>query len=254
MQDQKQINRAFLKSGNWADRQNYETDQKKKLPHPPPQLECPEGSEIISLPSAAELDLGGMPLKEAILRRASHRRFSEESISLDELSFLLWATQGVHRVTAAGTRVYRTVPSAGCRHPFETYLAVSRVDGLSPGLYRYQSIDHQLCRLNGQDEFMADELGILANQQGFVGKGAVCFIWSVIPYRNEWRYAPMHMKVVAIDAGHICQNLYLACTGLGLGTCAIGAYDQERLDRYLGLDGEEEFVAYLAPVGRIPSK
>ena len=54
-----------------------------------------------------------------------------------------------------------------------------------------------------------------------------------------------------LDAGHVCQNLYLACESLGLGTCAIGAYSQEKLDAFLGLDGQEEFAVYLSPVGRI---
>ncbi len=68
--------------------------------------------------------------------------------------------------------------------------------------------------------------------------------------RMEWRYDLAAHKVIAIDAGHVCQNLYLACTSLGLGTCAIAAYHQEACDELLGVDGEEEFTIYLAPVGR----
>jgi SagB-type dehydrogenase family enzyme len=67
----------------------------------------------------------------------------------------------------------------------------------------------------------------------------------------EWRYHIDSHKVIAIDAGHVGQNLYLACEALGCGTCAIGAYDQEYFDELLELDGEEEFVIYAAPVGRV---
>jgi SagB-type dehydrogenase family enzyme len=79
----------------------------------------------------------------------------------------------------------------------------------------------------------------------------VAFIWSCIPYRSEWRYNVAAHKTMLLDAGHLCQNLYLACEAVGCGTCAIGAYNQEAIDEFLGLDGEEEFVVYLAPVGKV---
>ena len=86
--------------------------------------------------------------------------------------------------------------------------------------------------------------------QAFVARAAVTFLWTAIPARMEWRYDLAAHKVIALDAGHVCQNLYLACESLGLGTCAIAAYDQEACDRLLGVDGEEEFTLYIAPVGR----
>jgi nitroreductase len=58
-------------------------------------------------------------------------------------------------------------------------------------------------------------------------------------------------KVIALDAGHVCQNLYLACEAIGAGTCAIAAYDQQGMDRLLRIDGREEFAVYLAPVGKV---
>ena len=80
---------------------------------------------------------------------------------------------------------------------------------------------------------------------------AVTFIWTAVPYRMEWRYSLAAHKVIALDAGHVCQNLYLACEAVGAGTCAIAAYDQQELDELLGLDGDTEFAVYLAPVGKI---
>jgi len=66
----------------------------------------------------------------------------------------------------------------------------------------------------------------------------------------EWRYDLAAHKVIAIDAGHVCQNLYLACQSIDAGTCAIAAYNQSACDQLLGVDGEEEFTIYLAPVGK----
>ncbi|MFN2266786.1 MAG: nitroreductase family protein, partial [Desulfonatronovibrio sp.] len=57
-------------------------------------------------------------------------------------------------------------------------------------------------------------------------------------------------RVILMDIGHVCQNLYLACEAVGAGTCAVAAYDQEAMDDLLGLDGVDEFAIYLAPVGK----
>jgi len=75
------------------------------------------------------------------------------------------------------------------------------------------------------------------------------FYWSMVAYRAEWRYGIYAHRVALMDAGHLCQNLYLACTGLGLGTCAIGAFSHERCAKLFELDGEEEYIVYTAPVG-----
>jgi SagB-type dehydrogenase family enzyme len=82
----------------------------------------------------------------------------------------------------------------------------------------------------------------------------VVFIWTAIPYRTEWRYGPVSPKLIALDAGHACQNLYLAVEAVGAGTCGIGAYDQELSDRMCGVDGRDEVVIYMAPVGKVTAK
>jgi len=101
------------------------------------------------------------------------------------------------------------------------------------------------------EEGLARKLVEASLGQTFTGRAAVTFIWTAIPYRMEWRYEIAAHKVVAIDAGHVCQNLYLACEAIGAGTCAIAAYHQELMDRLLRVDGEDEFTIYLAPVGKV---
>jgi nitroreductase len=92
---------------------------------------------------------------------------------------------------------------------------------------------------------------VACNNQLFVGKGAATFVWTVVPYRTEWRYAFLSPKIIAQDAGHLCQNLYLACEAIGAGTCGIDAYDQAKLDALLGVDGRDEYAVYAAPVGKV---
>lgn len=242
--------RYFLKDLVRGEIDFSRTDQRKQVPAPPLQKPCPSDLPRTDLPDgAASLrNLGMMPVGEAMLGRESVRNYAPTQITLEELTALLWATQGVRRIANEATAL-RTVPSAGSRHTFETYLAVSRVESLDPGLYRYLPFDHQLALL-----YLDSDIGTKAANaclgQTFVGKAAVTFFWTTIPARMEWRYDRAAHKVIAIDAGHVCQNLYLASQSLGAGTCAIAAYDQNACDELLGVDGVEEFTVYIAPVGK----
>ena len=140
--------------------------------------------------------------------------------------------------------------SAGGRHSFETYLAVMNVEGLGPGLYRYLPLEHQLVQLR-EDGNLGSALANATLGQSFCGAGAVTFVWTTLPYRMEWRYDRAAHRVIPIDAGHVGQNLYLACEAIGAGTCTVAAYDQDAMDQLLGVDGKDEFTLYLAPVGKI---
>jgi SagB-type dehydrogenase family enzyme len=242
-------NRDALRNGPWPDYPT-QSDQRRGLPIPPPQQPYDASAQTIDLPAPDPAVLTKRDLYACIADRVSHRKYTGEPLTLSELAYLLWATQGVRKVTMGGRGSLRTVPSSGARNPFETTLAVQRVDGVAPGVYRYLPFDHKLLHLF-DDKRLADKLGALAMDQPFVGRAAVCFIWSAVPYREEWRYGTQAAKGILLDAGHVCQNLYLACESIGCGTCAIAAYRQEELDCFLGLDGEEELVVYLAPVGKV---
>ncbi len=223
------------------------TDQSRGLPAPPVQKPCPEDRVRIPLP---EPGLGDpVTVGQAIGRRCSHRRFLEDPLTLQELSFLLWATQGVRR-RVSGATTLRTVPSAGARHAFETYLAVQRVQDLEPGIYRYLPLEHAIV-LERQPPDLPVALSVGSLGQSWIAGAAVTFCWSTIPERMEWRYDLAAHRVIAMDAGHVCQNLYLACEAVGAGTCAIAAYDQRAMDDLLGIDGQDEFTVYLAPVGKV---
>lgn len=227
----------------------WTTRQSEGLKPPPVQKPVPPDSRIVKLPNQETWSIQPCDLQSAIANRESHRRFTHDQLSLDELAFLLWATQGVRKELHEAA-VLRTVPSAGCRHPFETYLAILRVGNLENGIYRYLPLDHSLVFVKGGDN-LAGHLTAATRGQSFAGQAAVTFIWTVIPERTEWRYAEASYKVIALDAGHVCQNLYLACEAIGAGTCAIAAYEQTIVDVLLEVDGNEEFSIYMAPVGKV---
>lgn len=243
--------RKFLRADRWPEWKKSQTDQRKKIPRPLAQEPCPETAKLIQLIEPQNFTVGKMSLIEAIGNRRSRRKYTNESLTLEELSFLLWATQGLSKSSESGKGTMRTVPSGGARHPFETYLIINRVTGIEPGLYRYLPLDHKLCFLPGYDDSLTERVSDACLNQPFVGEGAVVFIWTAIPYRAEWRYSIVAHKMIAIDAGHLCQNLYLASEAIGAGTCAIGAYENDKMDAIIGVDGKDEFVIYAAPVGKV---
>jgi len=226
------------------------TDQSRGVA--PPPVEKPFGADsrcIDLIPPDQWNDIPKLDLLSAIKNRKSYRQFTHEPLNLQEVSFLLWSTQGI-RERAGEFTAFRTVPSAGCRHALETYLCVLNVTGLEEGIYRYLPLEHRLLVVSLQKN-LSSRITAGTLHQSFVGKAAVAFLWTTIPYRMEWRYDIAAHKVIALDAGHVCQNLYLSCAAINAGTCAIAAYDQDYMDGLLGVDGEDEFTIYLAPVGKI---
>jgi SagB-type dehydrogenase family enzyme len=227
-----------------------ESDQRRGVAPPPLEKPAPRGARRIPLTPGEALTLGSMPVAEAIGRRKSRRAFAQDALSLDELSYLLWATQGIREIHPKRTHAFRTVPSGGCRHPFETYLVVRRVEGVTPGLWRYSALDHALVHVWDEPPAGPSKLSEVCYGQSWIDGAAVAFVWTAIPYRTEWRYGPDSLKDILLSCGHICQNLYLACESIGAGTCAVVAYDQSALDPFLGVDGVEEIALYVAPVGK----
>jgi SagB-type dehydrogenase family enzyme len=244
--------RAFLRGtlSDWR----IDTDDRRGVEPPPIQKPYPADAKRLDLLAPDSFTLGTLSVKEAILNRRSRRDFSEAPFSLEELSYLLWATQGISRIERdeKGKIVaqYRTVPSGGARHPFETYLLINRVTGLKPGLYRYLPVEHQLLVIK-EDPALGHQVTASTYRQSFTGTSAVTFIWTAIPYRTEWHYGTIAEKLVAIDIGHVCQNLYLAVESIRSGMCAVMGYNQARMDALLGVDGKDEFVIYLAAAGKL---
>lgn len=239
--------REILKSGFTGD---MESDQMKGLPQPPLEKPFGENDEIIDLPKATGDVVKKKDIFQCIMDRKSHRKFKEESLNLEELSFLLYTTQGVKDVRGNGYASIRPVPSAGARHPFETYIGITNVEGLEKGVYRYSGLEHKLIKVKAGED-IGEKMTIGARGQKFVGEAPVTFIWTIIPYRGEWRYDKRSHKPMLLDAGHLCHGLYLSAEALNLGTCAIAAYEQKLMDEIVEVDGEEEFVVYMSPVGKV---
>ncbi len=224
------------------------SEQSRGLPQPPLELPYDGPGPRIDLPRPGALPLGRVDLIDVINARRSRRHYSPDPISLEELSFLLWCTQGVEEITSRPATL-RPVPSAGARHAFETLLLVNRVAGLEPGLYRFIATTHQLGPLQTAPD-PTGRLTAACRRQQMVPASAVTFIWVAVLARMRWRYGERGYRYLLLDAGHVCQNLYLAAEAIGGHACALGGFDDEALNRELGLDGEELFAVYLGALGK----
>ncbi|MGB2983430.1 MAG: SagB/ThcOx family dehydrogenase [Candidatus Bipolaricaulia bacterium] len=222
--------------------------QERGLTQPPLQVALAEESERIGLPKLDGISLGEIELRAAIEARRSLREYAEIPLRLEELSFLLWCTQGV-RDHVSERATFRTVPSAGARHPFETVILANRVDGLEPALYQYLALDHCLIGIPSSHG-AAERLTAACLGQGMISTSAATFVWIADSVRMTWRYGERGYRYLHLDAGHVCQNLYLASEAIHGGTCAIGAFDDDQVNDLLGLDGRERFAVYLATVGK----
>lgn len=244
--------RDFLKDTIRQKMDFRQVDQHRGIPPPPAQKPGREGAKTIPLTDFRRLRKRfRADLFTALKNRRSIRNFLPDPLDLEELSLLLWSTQGVTEALSPAVTL-RTVPSAGARHALETYVYARNVQGLSEGVYRYLPLDHALVQ-EFEAPGSAARVSAACLGQSFVGAASAVFFWTTVPYRMEWRYGLAAHRVIPIDAGHVCQNLYLACEAIGAGTCAIGAYDQGAVDGFLRIDGQDEFVIYLAPVGKKPT-
>ncbi|MDN7024621.1 SagB/ThcOx family dehydrogenase [Methanoculleus sp. FWC-SCC1] len=253
MADRRSIEAARGAGRAFMEQTRYEhlspSDQMRGLPPPPLEKPYTKGRRVVTLPSSFP-SAGAVDLRTAIDRRESVRSYAPEPLALDEAAFLLWSTQGVKKAVR-DFYTLRTVPSAGARHALETYLLANRVEGLAPGLYRYLALEHQLVE-ETTEIGIAGRIAEACGSQPQITASAVSFIWTAVAYRMTWRYGERGYRYLHLDAGHACQNLYLAAGAIGCGTCAIAAFHDGMLNELLGVDGEEEFALYVATVGKVP--
>jgi SagB-type dehydrogenase family enzyme len=200
---------------------------KKKIELPPPEL-----SKNISL-------------NDAVKKRKSIRDFSEKPISLKDLSYLLWISNGINRKEQGYE--FRTAPSAGALYPVETYLVANNVEDLPQGVYHYSVKDHKLEELKAGDH--RESIARAALEQYMCAESAAVFVWSGIFQRSKVKYGERAYRYVYLDAGHIAENLALASAGLGLGSCQIGALLDDEVNEVIDVDGIEESVIYMTVVG-----
>lgn len=188
----------------------------------------------------------GMTLEEAIRRRRSVREYSDDLMSMNELSSILFSAGGITG-EEMGYKL-RAYPSAGALYPIDIFLSAQRIEGLNKGLYLYSNEDHSLVLLKEGD--FSDALYKASLEQDQVKHANLVIILVAFPGRMRWKYRDRTERYIFLEAGHISQNIYLQATSLGLGSVAIGAFHDELISRILELDPRRQFPAYVHAVGK----
>ncbi len=186
-------------------------------------------------------------LWQCLATRRCERNTKPDPLSLQELSKIMWAAQGVTART--GIYLLRTAPSAGALYPFETYLYIDKVKDAPQGIYHFNVADFALERLQEGDFNRAVTAAALG--QPVVRRAAVVIIWTAMMLRCMVKYRERAVRYIPMDLGHVCQNVQLAGTAMGLGSCPIGAFYDDDINELLGVDGEEETALYLITVGKL---
>jgi len=197
---------------------------------------------VINLP--APQIRSSMSVEETIASRRSVRNFRSQPLSLSQLSQLLWAAQGITEPSQA----LRAAPSAGATFPLELFVLIGRsgVEGLEAGLYHYEVSAHSLRQIKSED--LRAALTTAALGQRFVGQAPASIVVGAVYERTAWHYGQRAERYVAMEAGHVGQNVHLEAVALGLATVMVGAFDDDKVARVLGLEKSLKPL-YIMPLG-----
>ena len=179
---------------------------------------------------------GNIPLETCITKRRSVRKYSGDPITLAQISQLCWCAQGITDTDNG----HRAAPSAGATFPAEIFLVTP------DGVYRYLIASHALELVTDDDvrPWLCDAcLG-----QGFVKQAPLNIIIGMIPARTTGHYGDRGLRYVALEAGHIAQNLHLQAVALGLDSVAVGAYNDNAVAEAAHLPPEIEPM-YIVTIG-----
>jgi len=243
MSDRIKNNRQAIRP-RWLDLYTLESAKRKGLDRPMQFLEVPEDTLKISL-DVEFPNIKQKTLSEVIASRRSLREYRDTYLTFEELSYLLWETCRVDSFRE--NAVFRTIPTAGATNSMETYVYVNKVEKLKEGIYLYLQDTHQLALIKREKDLLENVNDSLLKQ---LRNAQAVFFFTTIPARTEYKYDFCAHKMIAIESGHACQNLSLAAEVIDAGVCAICAYDQEKVDKLLDIDGEEHFTMYCATVGK----
>lgn len=198
-------------------------------------------SEIIKLPEPRKES--ETSIEQALLKRRSIRNYKAESLTLTEVSQLLWAAQGI-----TSSEGFRTAPSAGALYPLELYIVVGNVDGLPSGIYKYKSQGHELKRIKKGD--VRIELYEASLNQSWIKDAAVNLVFSAVYERTTSKYGERGIRYVHIELGHAAQNVCLQAVALDLGTVVVGAFDDSEVKKIINMKDEEQPL-YIMPIGKV---
>lgn len=181
-------------------------------------------------------------LEQLLEQRSSEREFSDAPLSLGELSALV---SSCSIVDADRDPERRTYPSAGARFPVELYVIAFTIDGLDQGAYHYNMVRRTLELLWKQD--LRDRAVTIVSP--YIHNPAAAIVFTSVIARSEVKYGLKSYPFSLIEAGHMAQNILLAATSRGIGTCPVGGFVNDAIREILDIT-PNEIPIYVMGVGK----
>ena len=205
----------------------------------------------IHLPKVESLQASKLSFDRVISSRRSVRNFTDAALNLNDFSKILYQSYGITGKTTipgGGSQFFRSAPSGGALYPAELYLGIRRVTGVEPGVYHYNVPNHELELLIHGD--LTEDLSRICGRQDYVSKAAVVILISAVFQRTKRKYGDRGYRYTLLDVGHLGQNIYLACSALGLSVMTTCGFFDDEANKLLRLDGVDETMLYVAFVGK----
>jgi len=205
----------------------------------------------IHLPKVESFQASKLSFDRVISSRRSVRNFTDATLNLNDFSKILYQSYGITGKTAipgGGSQFFRSAPSGGALYPAELYLGVRRVTGVDQGVYHYNVKNHELELLIPGDP--TDELYRVCCKQEYARQASVVILISGVLQRTKRKYGERGYRYVFLDVGHLGQNIYLACTALGLSVITTCGFFDDEANKLLRLDGVDETMLYVAFIGK----
>lgn len=184
-----------------------------------------------------------------MIKRRSVRKYSKLPILKRDLEYLLYASGGLINNNYNINKSKRPYPSAGARYPLEIYPLVFNCLGIEKGLYHYNLKQNSLESLLKED--LRSWLFKVTGGEKWVKNVGITFIITGVFDRTRIKYGDRGYRYILIETGHLAQNIMLLATELGLGSCAIGGYIDNEVDKLLDINIQNENTLYLITIGKI---
>lgn len=187
----------------------------------------------------------GLSVEEAILKRRSVREYSEKPLSISEVSHILFSAYGITHIVNGFE--LRASPSAGALYPIEIYFAAHNIEGINEGIYHYIPQNHSV-EIIKKGNFREEILKACLSQETFL-TSSLTIIYTAVFRRTTSKYGERGYMYIYIEVGHIAQNVALQCVSLGLSSCVVGAFYENKINKIIGVDGKEQSSIYIQTIG-----
>jgi oxazoline/thiazoline dehydrogenase len=206
---------------------------------PTPAIKPPMSEEVIDLykPNLETLKTLEAPFTQILEARQSIRDYGEAPITAQQLGAFLYRCARVKSPEKLENEeiTLRPYPSEGALYELELYPVINKCEDIAAGLYHYEPLSHQLCRVANGNTIE----GFLTDAQQAMGSEEVPQVLIIIAARFQrmaWKYESTAYASILKHVGVLYQTMYLVATAMELAPCALGSGNSDLFAQTTGCD------------------